>query len=85
MEFKLSPKVEQMVRDRVASGEFSSESELIETAVIRLMLREERLPPEVEEIHRRELAKAVAEEEAGLAKEWDVTELIDSKRRRKGA
>ncbi|MEX2215299.1 MAG: hypothetical protein WD768_14295 [Phycisphaeraceae bacterium] len=84
MNISLSREVEEMIKARIASGEFPSESAFLEAAAVSYFQGLDESPEYVEYL-RREVAKGVAEAKAGLARPWDVAELVETKRRRKGA
>jgi putative addiction module CopG family antidote len=90
MELSLRPDLEEYVRGLVETGQYASESEVINTALEALRAREEwDLSPEQVDELRRQIDPALAELDRGEGRPWNVDELKarvreDTRRRRRG-
>ncbi len=76
MELSLRPDLEEYVRSLVETGQYASESEVINTALEALRAREEwDLSPEQVDELRRQIDPALAELDRGEGRPWNVDEL----------
>jgi antitoxin ParD1/3/4 len=81
MEIELSEQAMAWVREQVASGRFSSESELFMAALRIMAAFEAGELPKLESL-RRDVAAGLAELDAGLGEPWDVEQIKTEGRRR---
>jgi len=76
MEIKLPDKLEQYVREKMATGKYANMDELVAEALTVLRNVEEIMPSAQDDL-RREIDLGLQDIEAGRVSDWDVNETIE--------